>query len=75
MERVTEADIQAIEQQLSQRLIQQLGLNLRTLVYDGTNFFTYINTRTSASLPGRKRANGPSSQPAPTIAPSMTVCA
>ena len=53
MERVTEADIQAIEQQLSQRLIQQLGLNLRTLVYDGTNFFTYINTRTSASLPGR----------------------
>jgi transposase len=53
MERVTPADIQAIEQQLSQRLVQQLGLNLRTLVYDGTNFFTYINTRTAASLPAR----------------------
>ena len=53
MERVDDADIQAIEQQLSQRLVQQLGLNLRTLVYDGTNFFTYINTRTPASLPAR----------------------
>lgn len=53
MERVTEADIQAVEQQLSQRLVQQLGLNLRTLVYDGTNFFTWINTRTPARLPGR----------------------
>jgi transposase len=53
MERVSEADIQAVEQQLSQRLVQQLGLNLRTLVYDGTNFFTFINTRTPASLPGR----------------------
>jgi len=53
MDRITEADIQAIEQQLSQRLVQQLGLNLRTLVYDGTNFFTYINTRTPAHLPAR----------------------
>jgi transposase len=52
-DRVTEADIQAIEQQLSQRLIQQFKLNLRTLVYDGTNFFTYINTRTPATLPAR----------------------
>jgi len=53
MERVTPADIQALEQQLSQRLIHQLGLNLRTLVYDGTNFFTYIHTRTAAGLPAR----------------------
>jgi transposase len=53
MERVTAADIQAIEQALSQRLIQQLNLSLRTLVYDGTNFFTFINTRTPAQLPAR----------------------
>ena len=53
MERVSETDIQAVEQQLSQRLVRQLGLNLRTLVYDGTNFFTFINTRTPASLPAR----------------------
>src|SRR6266566_4402102 len=53
MERVSQADIQAIEEALSQRLIQQLGLSLRTLVYDGTNFFTYINTRNPAKLPAR----------------------
>jgi transposase len=53
MDQVTEADISAIEQALSQRLIQQLGLSLRTLVYDGTNFFTFINTRTPAQLPAR----------------------
>jgi transposase len=53
MERVTEADIQAIEQTLSQRLVRQFKLSLRTLVYDGTNFFTFINTRTPASLPAR----------------------
>jgi transposase len=56
MNHVTQADIQAIEQQLSQRLIQQLGLSLRTLVYDGTNFFTFINTRTAAQLPARGHA-------------------
>jgi transposase len=53
MERVAAADIQAIELQLSQRLIQQYKLNLRTLVYDGTNFFTYIDTRNPATLPAR----------------------
>jgi len=53
MDQVTEADIAAIEEALSQRLIRQLGLSLRTLVYDGTNFFTFINTRTPAQLPAR----------------------
>lgn len=53
MERISEADIQKIEQQLSQTLIQKFQLNLRTLVYDGTNFFTYLNTRNPATLPAR----------------------
>jgi transposase len=53
MDRIEQKDIQAIEEQLSLRLIQHFKLNLRTLVYDGTNFFTYINTRTPASLPAR----------------------
>ena len=53
MDRVEEKDIQAIEEQISQRLIQHFKLNLRTLVYDGTNFFSYINTRTPATLPAR----------------------
>ena len=53
MDRVTEKDIVALETQLSERLVRDLKLNLRTLVYDGTNFFTYINTRTPATLPAR----------------------
>lgn len=38
---------------MSRRLIERLQLDLRALVYDGTNFFTYINTRTAAELPQR----------------------
>ena len=53
MDYVTEADIQTIEDELSQRLIQRFKLNLRTLVYDGTNFFTYIDTNNPATLPAR----------------------
>ena len=41
------------EKQITQRLIQRFQLDLRALVYDGTNFFTYINTRTPAELPQR----------------------
>src|SRR5207245_7168201 len=53
MDRVSQEDIQAIEKNLSTRLLRELKLDLRTLVYDGTNFFTYINTRTPATLPAR----------------------
>jgi len=50
---VAPTDIQSIEEQLSKRLVEHFKLNLRTLVYDGTNFFTYINTRNPATLPAR----------------------
>src|SRR6058998_384512 len=53
MDRVSQEDIQAIEKNLSTRLLRDLKLDLRTLVYDGTNFFTYINTRNPATLPAR----------------------
>jgi len=53
MNLVTADHITAFEQQMSRRLIQRLQLDLRALVYDGTNFFTYINTRTPAELPQR----------------------
>jgi len=53
MDLVTADHIAACEQQLSRRLIERLHLDLRALVYDGTNFFTYINTRTPAELPQR----------------------
>ena len=53
MDRFKECHIEAIERELSQRLIHDFGLSLRTLVYDGTNFFTYIDTRNPAKLPQR----------------------
>ena len=53
MDLVTADHIAAFEQQMSRRLIERLKLDLRALVYDGTNFFTYINTRTPAELPQR----------------------
>jgi len=53
MDLVTADHIEAFERQMSRRLIERLQLDLRALVYDGTNFFTYINTRTPAELPQR----------------------
>lgn len=53
MDSLTEAHIEAIEHKLSARLIERHQLSLRTLTYDGTNFFTYINTRNPARLPQR----------------------
>jgi len=53
MDRVTTEHVLECEKQITQRLIQRFQLDLRALVYDGTNFFTYINTRTPAELPQR----------------------
>jgi len=48
-----EHHIEAVERALSQRLVEQFGPSLRTLTYDGTNFFSYINTNNPATLPQR----------------------
>src|SRR5450759_2350358 len=53
MDLVTAEHVLECEKQITQRLIQRFQLDLRALVYDGTNFFTYINTRTPAELPQR----------------------
>lgn len=53
MDLVTAEHVLESEKQITQRLIQRFQLDLRALVYDGTNFFTYINTRTPADLPQR----------------------
>jgi transposase len=53
MDRIAPAHIEAIERELSRRLIGQFQLSLRTLTYDGTNFFTYMKTTTDATLPRR----------------------
>jgi len=53
MDLVSPEHIFEFEKQMSQRLVERFQLDLRALVYDGTNFFTYINSRTPAELPQR----------------------
>lgn len=53
MDSITPEHMEKVEEQLSQRLVARYQLSLRTLTYDGPNFFTYINTRNPAQLPQR----------------------
>jgi len=53
MDLVTADQILEFERQMTERLIRRFQLDLRALVYDGTNFFTYIDTRTPSQLPQR----------------------
>jgi transposase len=50
---VEEGHIEAIERELSQRLVEKFDISLRTLTYDGTNFFTFIDTQSPGDLPQR----------------------
>lgn len=53
MDLISSEQIFDFERQMTQRLIERFQLDLRALVYDGTNFFTYIDTRTPSELPQR----------------------
>jgi len=53
MGRLDQDTIRRIETALARKLVHEVGIDLRTLVYDGTNFFTYIDTRNPARLPQR----------------------
>lgn len=53
MDRVDAAAIEAIELDLVRAAVAEFGVEVRGLIYDATNFFTYINTKTEAALPQR----------------------
>lgn len=46
-------EIRAIEDDLLPRLLTEFGIDVRCLLYDATNFFTYIDSATPAQLPQR----------------------
>jgi transposase len=50
---LTPERIQAIEDELTARIVATEGLDLHALVYDATNFFTWIDTLADATLPQR----------------------
>ena len=53
MDLITEDHILEFERLMSRRLSERFQLDLRSVIYGGTNFFTYINTRTPSELPQR----------------------
>lgn len=53
MDRVGEAELTAIENDLLTRLIGEFQVDLNALLYDATNFYTYINTKTEGELAKR----------------------
>jgi len=53
MDLISADQILDFERQMTQRLVERFQLDLRALVYDGTNFFTYIDTLTPSELPQR----------------------
>ncbi len=56
MNYLDEATIAAIEDELAGRLIEHFKIDLRTLLFDATNFDTYIDTQTECELAQRGHA-------------------
>jgi transposase len=57
MDRVSLDALRRIEDELTQRIVAELGLKLDTLFYDTTNFFTYIaSTNSRPELPQRGKS-------------------
>jgi transposase len=44
MERIQESDVLPIWQSILERLVQREGLDLSSICYDGTNYYTFIDT-------------------------------
>lgn len=55
MDKLPEEMIPRIEEALTRKVISEFGVDLRCLVYDATNFHTFIDTFTDSSLPQRGR--------------------
>lgn len=44
MNRCSTASIQAIENELTTHMVREFGIDLKKILFDGTNFFTFIDT-------------------------------
>jgi len=52
-DRLDEATLAAIELDISRAIVARFAVDLSALVYDGSNFFTYIDSRTESELAQR----------------------
>lgn len=55
MSLLSKSAIEKIEDELSAAIVRNFAPCMDCLIYDTTNFFTYINTRTNSELPQRGR--------------------
>jgi transposase len=53
MDRLDADTLVRIENDLFKRIVEEFQVDLRCLLYDGTNFYTYINTQTLSELAQR----------------------
>ncbi len=53
MGRLTADRIREVERRLTEHMVPEFGLDLSTVVYDATNFYTWINTQTPSELAQR----------------------
>lgn len=53
MDLITEEEIVELQVTLAKKVVELYGIDLRVLLYDATNFFTYIDTNNSCTLPQR----------------------
>lgn len=56
MSLLTESNIGDIEAELVERMVKDFDISLECLLYDATNFSTFIDTKTDAKLPQRGHA-------------------
>jgi len=52
-DRLDESAIASVEMDISRRIVERFDVDLSALVYDGSNFFTYIDSRTESELARR----------------------
>jgi len=53
MDLITEEEVVELQVALAKKVVELYQVDLRVLLYDATNFFTYINTNNSCTLPQR----------------------
>jgi transposase len=53
MHALSEDAMKSIEDQLTRKIVRRYQIGTDCLIYDTTNFFTFVNTKTSSDLPQR----------------------
>ncbi|MHB1420735.1 MAG: IS1634 family transposase [Bacillota bacterium] len=53
MDLITEAELETIQVELAKKVVKEYQIDLRVLLYDATNFFSFIDTNNQCTLPQR----------------------